>query len=187
MFNTCFLLKAEIHGIMFYNEKKYRLEKEIDLKREKKRAFLAHLNFPIVMALIALLIVCLVIVIPNIGKTARIERFIDKNMDVLQKLISYEIDISEMKDQSLIKSVDSGCNRESCFTRFDTGAKGFASNSCYTGFYYSEKDLNHKYEYNNRIIEEVDSKNYMVKEETGDNILYLTKIREHWYYFESCY
>lgn len=159
------------------------MEKEIELKREKKKVLLMYLGFP----LIIISIICLIIVIPNMNKISKIERFINNNLEDLQKLISSEIDISEMKDKSLVKKVYRECNKESCFTRFDIGASGFASNACYIGFYYSEKDINHKYEYYDRIIEEVDSKNYMVKEETGDNILYLTRIREHWYYFESCY
>lgn len=157
--------------------------KEIDLKKERKKVLLMHLGFP----LIVVSIICLIIAIPNMSKIAKIERFIDNNLEDLQRLISKEIDISEMKNNSLIEDVYDGCNKESCFTRFDVGAKGFASNACYIGFYYSEKDVRHKYEYSDRIIEKVNSKNYMVKEETGDNILYLTKIREHWYYFESCY
>lgn len=164
-----------------------KLKKEINLEKEKKKVLLMHISFPIAIILIVILFIFIAIVFFNFNKTFKIKKYINSNKEELQKIIDKEIDLSDLKDQSLIKSVKSSCNEISCYTRFDTDEYGFGSNSCYTGFYYTEKDLMHKYEYDDRIIEGDNLKSYKVKEETGDNTLYLTYITNHWYYFESCY
>lgn len=160
------------------------MKKEINLEKEKKKVLLMHISIPLIIIII---IFSIFFGFQNLNKTFKIKKYINSNRVELQKLINQEIGLSELKDKSLVKNVYSGCNESSCYTRFDIGSKGFASNSCYTGFYYTEEDTMHKYEYFNRIIEGDNLKSYQVKEKTGDNILYLTLIMEHWYYFESCY
>lgn len=149
------------------------------MKREKKKILLLSISL--------IVIFCIFFIFLNLNETYKIKKYINSNKEELQKLINNDINLSEMKDKSLIKNIFRGCNESSCYIRFDIGASGFASNSCYKGFYYTEKDIMHKYEYYDRIIEENSLDSYKVREKTGDNILYLTRIMERWYYFKSCY
>ncbi len=144
----------------------------------------------LILGVFIIMIVMLIVVLPYINDPYRkTSRFVNNNLEDLQRYVNDEIELDQIKNSSFIQEAYKGENNESRYIKFDTGAKGFISNSCYIGFYYSEKDIPHKFEfaYEDRILEKINSKNFKVKEKKGDNILYVTKIRKHWYYFESCY
>lgn len=158
------------------------MKKELDFEKWKKKVLLKR-----IIILLSILLIVSIIIFLCFNKTFILKLYINSNKEELQKIIDKEINLSDWKKPFFIRKVERSSNKSSHFIRFETGGYGFASNTCYTGFYYTEEDIMHEYEYNNRIIEGDDLKSYKVKEETGDNILYLTYIKDHWYYYKSCF
>lgn len=161
---------------------------EETLNYEKKKVLLMYMLFPIVLVLI--IVVSTMFVTNNYSAKNQIIKFVKNNSTQLEKYVNGEIDKLELNSEITFKNdldYNSGCNNKTCFVKFEVDSYGFSTNSCYIGFYYSEKDIVHKYEYSERKITRKKFNSYSLKEENGDNEVSIKKIKSHWYYYEDCY
>lgn len=138
-----------------------------------------------------LIILTIIIILPVITVSkSRIIYYVKKNSAQLEKYVNREISRSDLdKTMNFKNDLDYNTrnNEDTRFVKFEVNSFGFASNACYRGFYYSQKDILHKFEYSDREIIGKNIEKYSVKEKTGDNTLYIEKIKDHWYYYEDCY
>jgi len=161
---------------------------ENKLNVEKKKVLLIYMLFPVILILIIIVIV--MFLDNNYSNKNKIIKFVKNNSTQLEKYVNGEIDKSELNDDITFRNdldYNRNCNDETCFVKFEVDSYGFATNSCYIGFYYSEKDIVHKFEYSERKIVRKNFNNYSIKEENGDNEVSIKKIKDHWYYYEDCY
>ena len=161
---------------------------EVNLNDEKKKVLLMHMLFPVVLILI--IVVSTMFVTNNSSSKNQIIKFVKNNSTQLEKYVNGEIERSELNNDITFKNdldYNSNCNNKTCFVKFEVDSYGFASNSCYIGFYYSEKDIVHKFEYSERKIVKKGLNSYSLKDETEDNEVSIKKIKDHWYYYEDCY
>ena len=161
---------------------------EINLNDEKKKVLSMYMLFPVVLILI--IIVITMFVANNSSDKNKIIKFVKNNSTQLEKYVNGEIDKLELNNEITFKNdldYNRDCNNKTCFVKFEVDSYGFSSNSCYIGFYYSEKDIVHKFEYSERKIVRKNFNSYSIKEENGDNEISINKIKNHWYYYEDCY
>jgi hypothetical protein len=123
-------------------------------------------------------------------------RYVKHDLNALNKFTNSEYSEEQIREKTKIpkyaENIYPNNDKVSYFIRFEVGGYGMGSGGCYTGFYYSEKDKQHDYNFGDgtykfRII----NSNKFVMESKNpsydDNHLYLDKIKPHWYYYEECF
>ena len=160
---------------------------EYDLKKERKKV----LGYFYVFLLILFFLPMLVLLFLSFydSNKINISVYVKNHAEELNKYVKGQINITQLSDSDFFSDVTSGCNNDTCFEKFRVGGSGFSTNSCYYGFYYSEKDILHKFEFDDWIIEGKNINSYKVvnSDNGSDNRLELKKIMNHWYFYRECY
>lgn len=164
---------------------------ELNLKKEKEKILLLHILFPIIVVAILAFSILLILALERCKDEFKIRSYIRKNSNQIEKYINGEIEKKNL-DQSLtfkgdIDKIIYCQDEDDCYYKFAVGSIGSISEGCYTGFYYVTNDTIQNFGYYDRIINGNNIKSYSIEDYGTDNILYIKKIKNHFYYYEDCF
>ncbi|MCR5792960.1 MAG: hypothetical protein K6G65_07305 [Lachnospiraceae bacterium] len=116
--------------------------------------------------------------------------YVSQNKEMLMDCINNQ-DYTKLNESKTIEDITDydDTEEDGKLVGFECGYSGFASESSYWGFFYSEKDAPDAL--CSTPIEESelspDDDGYLWEDSYGDNTYYVEKICDHFYYYEESY
>lgn len=123
------------------------------------------------------------------GNRKEIFKYVNENVEGLEAFVSNMSFDSYSLSFDFITGIYKYSNDDTMYVKFPVGGSGFGPSGCYDGFYYSEKDIIHKYDYSDWTIYGDDINKYFIDDvdKSSDDYVLIEKIRDHWYYYERCF
>ena len=150
------------------------------MKNKRKKVFAAVILFALILLLFS----------PRIAKAISKNstfRYVQNNQTELAEIalgvIDGEIKTPYQCDDYTAQYYKAATVKEPIVEFFGRGF-GIAPSGCYTGFYYSPKDIPVRFQGTGTVMEAYKNGWAWVYHETGDNNGYTEKICDNWYWFE---